>query len=101
MTWPARLERNRCQLAFASEANRFEAPAVNGRGSQALERLVMLGRAVTLVRGEAVVGKDRIEADHHAIARDLGENRSGADADSQRVAIDDGLVAALHRQPRK
>ena len=47
-------------------------------------------RGVALVLGKAVMGELRIEANHDAIAGDLGDDAGGGDALGLAVAFDDG-----------
>ena len=97
---------------FSARCSRFDrARATRGRpvrscaGESASVRddraLRSAGRAVALVRSEAVVRIERVQTDHHLIARDFGEYRGCTDADPQGIAIDDrlkGAVAAAARQ---
>ena len=45
---------------------------------------------VTLVLAEAVIRETRAEIPHQRVARDLGDDAGGGDAEAEAIAIDDG-----------
>ena len=71
------------------------------RRSERAQRREMIGRAVALVLREAVAGKPRVVLAHHPVARHLGDDRGGRDAEALAVAADDrGLRMLEARNPR-
>src|SRR3984893_18396468 len=70
------------------------------RRSERAQRGEMLGRAVALVLREAVAGKASFVLAHYSVARHLGENRGGCDAEALAVAAHDrGLRMLQARDP--
>ena len=46
--------------------------------------------AVALVLAEAILGKTGAEVTHHSVARDLGDDTGGGDAQADAIALHDG-----------
>ena len=55
----------------------------------------MAGRAVSLVRGEAVHGENRIPGGDHAVAFDFRDDRGGGDGTRERVAVNNRLLGKI------
>src|SRR5690606_5347048 len=85
--------------AARGRTHRLEALTMYCARPVAIERLVVLRRAVALVRGETILRIDRIEARHHLVALHFRVIRRGIDARAPRVSVDDGFEAAFERQP--
>ena len=71
---------------------RRERLAMQRRRPVFAQRGKMAGRAVALVRSQAIHGKDRVPFNNHAIAFDLGQNGCGGDRSGQGVAVNDRLL---------
>jgi hypothetical protein len=58
--------------------------------------------SVTFVLAEAILGELSAKVTHHPVARDLGDDASGSDAQADAIAVDDGRLRKWkrdHRQP--
>src|ERR1700726_3062745 len=64
-------------LLHRTTPHRSERLPMQRRWTVLLQGGQMLRRAVALVRSQAVLGEDRVPLAHHAVAFDLGQNRSG------------------------
>src|ERR1019366_2661194 len=97
------VEEQACDFGFAGDegADGREGAAVERAGAEGDERAAMLGRSVTLVRGEAVAGMDYVEFAHQAIAMHFGDHRSGGYGKGEGVTVEEaGLgtgVVETHR----
>ena len=69
---------------------------MNRAGAEPHERLLMRARAVADVPGEAVTGIEPIVFPHEAIARDLGQDRSGGDGDRELISPNDRPLGDVH-----
>lgn len=70
--------------------------AVERARAKPRERLLMRARAIADVPGEAVAGIEPIVFSHEAIARDLGQDRSGGDGDRELISPDDRPLGDVH-----
>src|SRR5580700_12180314 len=67
--------------------HRSERLAVQRSRTIQLQRCQVLRCAVPLVRSQAIFREDRIPLAHHAVALDLGQNRSRRDRGGERIAV--------------
>ena len=58
-------------------------------------------RAVAFVLAEAIFGKARAEVAHNRVARDLGNDTGGGNAETEAIAIDNGRLRKRKRKNRK
>src|ERR1700693_5640629 len=77
------------QLQLCGDRDRRKRTAMNRRGPELLDDAHMARRTVALVVGEAVAGIESIKFVHQAVARDLGDNRCGRDAEALSITADD------------
>jgi hypothetical protein len=58
--------------------------------------------SVTFMLAEAILGELSAKVTHHTVARDLGDDAGGSDAQADAIAVDDGRLRKWkrdHRQP--
>src|SRR5579862_47621 len=77
------------QYTLGRCCHRPERSAMDWRRAQLDQQLHVLVGAVALVLREAVAGVLAVEIHHHAVARDLGDDRCGGDAEALAIATDD------------
>jgi hypothetical protein len=53
--------------------------------------------SVTFVLGEAILGELSAKVTHHPVARDLGDDAGGSDAQADAIAVDDGRLRKWKR----
>src|SRR5712692_5253625 len=73
-------------------ADRAKRMAVEGRGAKLPKSFEVIGRGVTFVPGEAVLGKHGVPLFHASVAVCLGQNGSSGDGNAARVAFDERLL---------
>ena len=78
--------------------HRRERLPVQRRRPVLAQRREVTGRAVSLVRGESIDGKDRIPRSNHAVAFHLRNDRRGRDRGRERVAVNDRPAAAVRNR---
>jgi hypothetical protein len=57
--------------------------------------------SVTFVLGEAILGELSAKVTHQPVARDLGDDAGGSDAQADAIAVDDGRLRKWKRYHRQ
>src|SRR5437763_8341906 len=86
------------QLALSPYAG--ERAAMDGTGAVAVEGGEVVGGAVALVAGEAVLGELLVGLEHQPVARDLRDDRRRGDRRAARVSVDQVALRAGQRGQR-
>src|SRR5258708_33782213 len=81
--------------------HRLERPAMDRARTEFMELGEGQFRAVALMLAEAIIGKIRAEVTHHPVARDLGDDAGGSDAEAEAIALPDGRLGQRGREYRE